>query len=154
MNISPTDNAEPVALKTRIPAARSVSAVPIVETSWADQSSRKSRFRNTENVLGRGAPGSSADGTPPEPDGDPAAGSVAVAESVTDRSLFAPSRRLQIHPSGPAECSEASDPGSPDPARSTGQPSRSRAGRRMPSSMSSSRLIASSSSRDPNQSPP
>ena len=46
----PTFSADPVILKTRIPAARSVSEDPIVETSWANQSSEKSRFRKIWNI--------------------------------------------------------------------------------------------------------
>src|SRR3954452_16631045 len=83
MNIRPTDSAEFVALKTRMPAARSVSAVPIVDTSWADHSSRKSRFRNTENVEARGPAGTAGSGGVPS-DG---VGSAAAVPSVTDRSL-------------------------------------------------------------------
>ena len=49
----PTFNAEPVSRNTRMPAARSVSAEPIVETSWASQSSEKSRFRKMANICGR-----------------------------------------------------------------------------------------------------
>src|SRR5215212_3993820 len=103
MNIKPTDSADPVARKTRMPAARSVSAVPIVETSCADHNSRKSRLRKTENVLAVPAPGF---GCPsgPGPDVDPAAGSLTLAASVTDRSLYAPRGRrhfLRSRPSVP-----------------------------------------------------
>jgi hypothetical protein len=52
MNIRPTDSAEPVWRKTRMPAARSVRAVPTVETSWAVHRRRKSRFRKTEKADG------------------------------------------------------------------------------------------------------
>src|SRR6476620_3183611 len=38
-----------------MPAARSVSADPAVETSWASHSNEKSRLRNTENIDGAGA---------------------------------------------------------------------------------------------------
>src|SRR5436190_11322367 len=79
-NISPTDKAELVIRKTRMPAARSVNAVPTVETSWADQSSRKSRLRKTEKVDGRGPAGAWSSGG--------ALGAVlSVSASVTDPSL-------------------------------------------------------------------
>src|SRR5689334_11650341 len=97
MNIRPTDSADPVAVKTRIPAARSVRAVPLVETSWADQSSRKSRLRKTEKVPGGEAATSPA---------GPAGGSlVALAASVT----LGPSPRP--------------DPGAPPHLVSLGRPS-------------------------------
>src|SRR6266850_479720 len=49
---SPTFRAEPVRVHTRMPAARSVSDEPIVETSCASHIRLKSRFRKMANIGG------------------------------------------------------------------------------------------------------
>ena len=43
-----------MARQTKMPAARSVSDEPAVETSWAIQRSEKSRRRKTANIDGAG----------------------------------------------------------------------------------------------------
>jgi hypothetical protein len=55
MSVNPTASADPVSRYTKIPAARSVSEEPAVDTSWASQSKLKSRFRKTANMDGAGA---------------------------------------------------------------------------------------------------
>ena len=52
IRVRPTARAEPVARQTKMPAARSVSEDPAVETSWASHSSEKSRRRKTANMDG------------------------------------------------------------------------------------------------------
>ena len=54
IKVRPTARAELVTRNTKIAAARSVSAEPAVEISWASQSSEKSRLRKTANIDGAG----------------------------------------------------------------------------------------------------
>src|SRR4029079_9452316 len=96
MNISPTESADPVARKTRMPAARSVRAVPIVDTSWADQSRRKSRLRKTEKAPGPGPAGSPSAGS--IWGGVSAVSTLTLAESVTVPPSQAPSRGPHLPP--------------------------------------------------------
>src|SRR5262245_54452269 len=70
MSTRPTLSAEPVSLKTRMPAARSVSDEPMVETSCADHIRLKSRLRKMANIgpesTGQWRPESVPRGTPAE----------------------------------------------------------------------------------------
>ena len=93
MNIRPTDSAEPVWRKTRMPAARSVRAVPTVETSWAVHSRRKSRLRKTEKADGV-ATGPAAAGTSSglASFGVSGAGSVTLDSSRADVDVDRPPR--------------------------------------------------------------
>src|SRR5260221_9312874 len=65
-----------------MPAARSVSDDPTVETSWATQSSEKSRLRKTANMDGAGAVATVKRSSPAIPRGRPA--SLAVPRSDVD----------------------------------------------------------------------
>src|SRR6186997_1113239 len=55
ISVRPTASVDSVTRQTKMPAARSVSAEPAVETSWASHSRVKSRFRKTANIDGAGA---------------------------------------------------------------------------------------------------
>ncbi len=52
-----------------MPAARSVSAEPAVEISWASHSSEKSRLRKTENIDGAAGTEAAVMRPPGRPDG-------------------------------------------------------------------------------------
>src|SRR4029079_9021925 len=87
MSVSPTASAEFVSWNTRMPAARSVSAEPAVDTNCASHSSVKSRLRKTANADGRGVGAVEAVGS-------------AASTDVTVRasSSWASSRAPPMHP--------------------------------------------------------
>src|SRR6476661_8080115 len=101
MNIRPTDSAEPVWRKTRMPAARSVRAVPTVETSWADHRRRKSRFRKTEKADGVATAAGAAASPGLASFGGAGAGSVTSGSSRADVDV----QPSQQSPPG-SECTE------------------------------------------------